>query len=140
MRLKNCSYSLTEGTVITSSSLKKLAMVGLREVEDDNWGLSVNAPALASLSLEGDCVYICGAVDNSNVPSLVDASISLTVSNDNDNKDDGLANLQLQIQFLWYLINVTSLTLSRFGILVRIFCFFISPFYSASTSFIHIAI
>lgn len=118
VHLENCSYLLTEDTSVTFSSLKKLVIIGFRQVEDDSFGLFLEAPALASLGLAGHYNRICGGWPQDCMPSLVDASIRLTVSKEfNYNNNEENNPIEMQLSLLDELFNVTSLHLSRFGVM-----------------------
>ncbi|XP_020168611.1 MEIOTIC F-BOX protein MOF-like [Aegilops tauschii subsp. strangulata] len=88
MRLKNCSFLLTEDIRFTSASLKKVVIIGFRVLENNPFGLILEAPALASLRLTGHHPHIC----------------------DND-------LIEMQLSLLDELFNVMSLHLSRFGVM-----------------------
>ncbi|XBI86099.1 hypothetical protein VPH35_094118 [Triticum aestivum] len=118
MRLKNCSFLLTEDIRFTSASLKKVVIIGFRVLENNPFGLILEAPALASLRLTGHHRHICGSWPQDCMPSLVDASIQLTVwnwFNYNNNEDNDL--IEMQLSLLDELFNVMSLHLSRFGVM-----------------------
>ncbi|XBH57497.1 hypothetical protein VPH35_079087 [Triticum aestivum] len=121
MRLKNCSFLLTEDIRFTSASLKKVVIIGFRVLENNPFGLILEAPALASLRLTGHHRHICGSWPQDCMPSLVDASIQLTVRNwfnyNNNNEDNDL--IEMQLSLLDELFDVMSLHLSRFSVMFK---------------------
>ncbi|KAF7026392.1 hypothetical protein CFC21_038503 [Triticum aestivum] len=122
MRLKNCCYLLTEVTKITSSSLKKLVIVGFHVVrEDASFRLILEAPALASLRLAGHSSNnysdVMSLTTVTSMPSLVDASICLTTVREFNYSNEDNGRIEMQLSLLNELFNVTSLHLSRFGVM-----------------------
>ncbi|KAF7033744.1 hypothetical protein CFC21_044819 [Triticum aestivum] len=120
MKLENCSYLLTDDTSISSPSLKKLVIIGFRRSSLESFfcHLILEAHALASLGLEGGYFDIIDTCLPNSMPSLVDASIRLTESEEfNYNNDGHNYQIRKQLSFLEELSNVTSLSLARFGVM-----------------------
>ncbi|XP_051229267.1 MEIOTIC F-BOX protein MOF-like [Lolium perenne] len=115
MELTNCTNLLSEASVITPSSLKKLVVNDY--LGGTPFGLILEAPALASLCLAGYVDFIVENETPLTLPSLVDASIYMhEIKMLNDGiflREDRTGN---QMQLLRKLANVTTLELSGLGV------------------------
>ncbi|XBH97908.1 hypothetical protein VPH35_127513 [Triticum aestivum] len=115
LELENCNYYITCNINIASSSLKTLVVDSVSFGRDDHaFALIIEAPALVSLCLDGD------------MPSLVDASIHLPVIEDIKVKfsyhyAEFLTPTMLELNIIEALSNVTSLELSQFVVMLRLY-------------------
>ncbi|KAF7094031.1 hypothetical protein CFC21_096392 [Triticum aestivum] len=125
LELENCNYYITCNINIASSSLKKLVVDSVSFGHDDNtFALVIDTPALVSLCLDGEFEHIVDYREPHSMPSLVDASIHLPVIEDMKpwyHYAEFLTPTMLELNIIGALSNVTSLQLSQFVVMLRLY-------------------